>query len=392
MRHLELGVIPIIAAVLPLLSLPAHIRVRGIPTISLSLWLFISSLIRGIGALVWADNVDIRLEVWCDISTKILMGFVVAVPGASMCLMRQISIITSLRTSQRPSGSRKERIIEVFFCLLFPCIYMVLHYVVQGRRFDIIETLGCTPTFVISWVSILLIFVSPLLMSVVGLIYGGLIIWALLRRRRNFKATPSGGSSASSNPARYTRLFFLSSVVVMWETALIILTVVLNVKIGLDSETDWNFVHYKFSRIRQLPRFLISNSSYNSTLALWLVPPIAAVFFFLCFATGQEAMKDYRIVFGWFKRVVFRCGSGRQVVVSPYSIPSKSWTTTETFQRKLKSLGDTSDGMDNIYVDIKYPPQSYSPASKKLPSLPMASSNSVQCGISYEADERLIIP
>ena len=43
-------------------------RVRScVPYLAILLWLAGINLIRGINALVWDGNVDIRVPVWCDI-------------------------------------------------------------------------------------------------------------------------------------------------------------------------------------------------------------------------------------------------------------------------------------------------------------------------------------
>lgn len=59
----------ILAAILVLVPLPAHWRARNVATISLVGWLFFMNVIYAVNSIVWSDNSQPRLLVWCDIST-----------------------------------------------------------------------------------------------------------------------------------------------------------------------------------------------------------------------------------------------------------------------------------------------------------------------------------
>lgn len=88
MRHPEFPIVSFLSIPLLLCSLPSHARVcsstsstsdkcqtnsdqqaGSVSIMSMIAWLAVVSIIRGINALVWAGNVDVRLQVWCDIST-----------------------------------------------------------------------------------------------------------------------------------------------------------------------------------------------------------------------------------------------------------------------------------------------------------------------------------
>ena len=86
---------------------------------------------------------------------------------------------------------RREKYFEAFMCIIFPLLFMALRmfysdihqrrcndillpdYIVQGHRFNIIETIGCVPTYYLSIPSIFIISIPPLALSLLGLIYGG---------------------------------------------------------------------------------------------------------------------------------------------------------------------------------------------------------------------------
>lgn len=68
--HFELPIGAFIAATLVLIPLPWHWRARNVPTLSIIAWLFISNVIYGTNAIIWAGNVNVVVPVWCDISTS----------------------------------------------------------------------------------------------------------------------------------------------------------------------------------------------------------------------------------------------------------------------------------------------------------------------------------
>lgn len=66
--HVELPVVSFICCLLVLAPLPWHWRAGTVPTIAITVWLFLGNLINGVNAIVWADNVIVQIPVWCDIS------------------------------------------------------------------------------------------------------------------------------------------------------------------------------------------------------------------------------------------------------------------------------------------------------------------------------------
>ncbi len=70
--HPELPYIAFLAAALVLVPLPWHWRAGNVATLSMIFWLFLVDVIYGVDAVVWANNVEIVVPVWCDISTYAL--------------------------------------------------------------------------------------------------------------------------------------------------------------------------------------------------------------------------------------------------------------------------------------------------------------------------------
>lgn len=66
--HREFPVVAFLAALSLLLPLPWHWRAGNVATLSIIAWLIVVNIIYGVDAIVWGNNVDIVIPVWCDIS------------------------------------------------------------------------------------------------------------------------------------------------------------------------------------------------------------------------------------------------------------------------------------------------------------------------------------
>ena len=73
--HPEFAPIAFIAAFSLLVPLPWHWRAGNVATLAIILWLFISNIIYAVDAIIWGDNVDIVVPVWCDISTPLSLRY-----------------------------------------------------------------------------------------------------------------------------------------------------------------------------------------------------------------------------------------------------------------------------------------------------------------------------
>ncbi|KIJ45903.1 hypothetical protein M422DRAFT_29555, partial [Sphaerobolus stellatus SS14] len=348
-----------ICSLLPLISLPTHIRHRSIPTICLSLWLFVITMIGGINAAAWSDNTDVKLVVWCDITTKINVGFIVGAPAAAMCNLRVLERVTAQRRPDKSLDTRRERMIEVFLCIIFPLVFMALHYIVQGHRFDIFEVAGCRASFVMNWYALVLIWITPLLLALVSCTYAGLILRNLFWNRVTLSACLNN-SASSIGLSRYIRLLFLSTITVIYEAAFDLYLIVYNLKVGgLSPYNSWQDVHANFSRIGRFPRFLLPNVDFASLLATWWIPTASCLFFFLCFVLGDEAIKDYRSFIRWIIVKILRRAVEPKVEEgnassSEFQIKTASVliSTNENKKSSSSSLSLTEDP-NVIYMDIR---------------------------------------
>ncbi len=96
------------------------------------------------------------------------------IAAASLCINRRLATIALSRKAI--SGVRRERLnilVELSIGVGVPVLIMILSYIPQGHRFDLIEGYGCATTYVQAWPTILLLQIPPVLLSLISAAYGG---------------------------------------------------------------------------------------------------------------------------------------------------------------------------------------------------------------------------
>ncbi|EPQ55602.1 STE3-domain-containing protein [Gloeophyllum trabeum ATCC 11539] len=295
-----------LAALLVLVPLPWHWQARNVATLSIIAWLFVVNIIYGINAIIWGSDAIIRFAPWCDIVTKIQIGSNVALPAACFCLDWNLASVASInRVRITTQDRRRRRIFELVICWGVPAVYMTLHYIVQGHRFDIVQGFGCRPTTYVSWPGVLIIWVIPLLFTLAACRFAGLALYYFILQRAMFSKHLQSTNSGLT-PSRYLRLLALSLAEMFWGLLVTILNMRFSLQAGLRPWISWENVHSDFSRINQYPLLAIPSTALSWTLFLWWTVPVSAMLFFLFFAFGEDAMREYRAAVGWVRRTVLR--------------------------------------------------------------------------------------
>lgn len=73
---------------------------------------------------------------------------------------------------------------------------------------------------------------------------------------------------------------------------------------GLRPWVSWEDVHSDWLEVAYFPLFVIPHTELVWTFALWFMTPIASILFFLFFAFGQDAMKEYGITLTRIRHVL----------------------------------------------------------------------------------------
>ncbi|KAH7911853.1 GPCR fungal pheromone mating factor [Hygrophoropsis aurantiaca] len=295
-----------LGAALVLIPLPWHWRARNIGTLAIIAWLFIMNMIYGINSIIWAGNVNNYIPVWCDITTKLIIGANTALPIATMCVCKHLELVSSNRRVRIDNIDKRRRIIfDSIMCFGVPLIFMALHYVVQGHRYDIIENFGCQPATYYSVPAVMIVWFPPLFFSVVTLGYASASLYHFVRRRISFAAHLQNSNSALTTH-RYMRLMAMAVTEIVWGTALTSFNIYNNIQGGLRPWISWDNVHSNFSRVDLYIILEIPPAYLQTMLLFWWAMPVSAYIFFMFFGFGEEARKEYSNIITLFRRYVLR--------------------------------------------------------------------------------------
>ncbi|CCM02272.1 uncharacterized protein FIBRA_04357 [Fibroporia radiculosa] len=282
-----------------LVPLPWHIQGWNSGTCIYMLWSSFACMIQFVDSVVWSGNVDNPAPVWCDISTKFLIGAGVGIPAASLCINRRLFKISRMNAA---TVTRKEKLRAVYEDLAIgvgiPILVMVLHYVVQGHRFNILENVGCTPDIWNTPPAYPLVLMWPILLGCVSFIYASLTLRAFWRRRAQFSELLAANSSMSTS--RYFRLMLLCCVEMACTVPLSAFSIYINnMDDPIQPYVSWANAHYNFSFVEQIAAIIWTSNraSYISVeLSRWIYP-FSAFLFFALFGFAEEARRHYRMAF-----------------------------------------------------------------------------------------------
>ncbi|KAG2006185.1 pheromone receptor [Coprinopsis cinerea AmutBmut pab1-1] len=317
--HPEFAPVAIIACLSLLLPLPWHWRARNVATLSMIFWLFVSNLIYAVNALIWGDNVKIVAQVWCDITTKLIIGANFGLPAACFCISMHLEKVASLRNAQSSSvEQRRRRLIEAALCIGLPFAFMGLHFIVQGHRFDIIEGYGCRPHTYYSIPAIFIVWLPPLLASFGSLCYSAIALRHFVRRLTF--AAHLNSSKSGLTTSRYMRLIAMAATQMIWAVTVTSYSLwFTSIAIPLRPWTNWEDVHSDFGRVDQFLDFFTPPHIKHSFYVLWWMVPISAFLFVAFFAFGKDAMDEYKKCFTWVKVNIFRIKPSDTSTKKPFS-------------------------------------------------------------------------
>ncbi|KAF7288416.1 Pheromone B alpha 1 receptor [Mycena chlorophos] len=245
--------------VLSFIPLPWHLRVWNIGTCGYMLWSGVGCLIFFIDSLIWRGNTLDSAPVWCDLSTYFLAALNLAVPATSLCINRRLYYIVYMKAPRQPTPAQRRRAMamDLFLSFGIPLLQLPLYYVVQGRRYMIVEDVGCTIEIDFTPVAITLTSLPPILIGVVSMAYCIPSIWKFLHLSRDAMEIFGSTSTVdpdSLTPSRYLRLACLATCDVVFTIPLSAWVLATNLReAGLHPWISWADTHSDFNVIPQLP-------------------------------------------------------------------------------------------------------------------------------------------
>lgn len=86
--------------------------------------------------------------------------------------MRRLASVASPHTRLITQQARRTRIIqEIILCAGCPVLFCPLLLIIQGHRFNIVESMGCVMAEFLSWPSVIIRCIVPVSISILSLIY-----------------------------------------------------------------------------------------------------------------------------------------------------------------------------------------------------------------------------
>ncbi|KAK4548469.1 hypothetical protein LTR36_009379 [Oleoguttula mirabilis] len=268
-----------------------HYRNRNLGATLLVAWTIIMNLQTFVNAVLWpADN----LSSWyngsglCDVEVKLQVAWGVAAPATLGCVLRALAnaMNTDRATLIKSKAQRwRDYSIDLTWCIGFPFLQMFMHYIVQDRRYFLYGISGCVPSISGSWLSILLIYMPPVVWTLIDGYFAILIIVRLYRYRVSFALILA---SSNTTKSRFMRLYVLCLV---WILAFIpTQAFVLYINLSMHrSAYSWSETHNpaEWNEIIMVP----SNGAVLFDRWIWLSSGLVV---FIFFGLGKEAVSMYR--------------------------------------------------------------------------------------------------
>lgn len=154
-----------------------HARNHNFAAASLVFWVILLNLMYFVNAIIWRND---DAASWndgkdlCDVEVKLQVGAWVALTGALACIMRNLARVLDTENGLLiPTKAQRIRrqAYDIFLCFGFPVIIMGVSYIPQHFRYFLIGISGCTPSFDLSWPSIVLVYIWPPILSLIDACY-----------------------------------------------------------------------------------------------------------------------------------------------------------------------------------------------------------------------------
>ncbi|KAJ7588554.1 pheromone A receptor-domain-containing protein [Mycena floridula] len=296
----QLPVISFLCVALLSVFLPVRCINASIVNLSLISWLIASNLIHGINSLVWVGNVDMHIPVWCDIVTRILLVANLALPASCLAISLDLERLSSKRTIvDNPRIAKARMLLDIMLCYILPILYMSLYFVAQDHRFSIMKDFGPMASIHPSTPALIMIWIPPLLVSIVTLLFSGLSLsHAFSHSYYNFRTHLSSRSSMTSSMF-YRRVTFIIGV------TLVIAVVNLFALFSPPRLVPWKSWHSVHEHSTEIKIITTQDEALGLKLTWWGIPVISFVYIFLSIALGEEARDSARWIaqsFASFKK------------------------------------------------------------------------------------------
>ncbi|KZP15169.1 STE3-domain-containing protein [Athelia psychrophila] len=277
----------LISFILVLIPLPFHLKMKNTPTCIYIFWLALASSNQFINAVIWNGNTVDLAPVFCDISSRILVAVNVAIPAASLCIIRHLFNVLSLRAMQwSEAQKRSEFYINLAIGMGIPILSIPSFYIVQTSRYDIYEDIGCEEENSKAALSILFKSGWPLFVGLVTAVY---CVLMLRHCAKNYVEVRLYLKTADTK--QYIRLAILAWINIIATISLSLWIIVVDVQPeNIGPWLGWTAEHAGMDET-----WVVLYEQWNSCLsqaARWFTP-MCAFMFFGFFGFSDEVWAGY---------------------------------------------------------------------------------------------------
>ncbi|VDB94034.1 unnamed protein product [Peniophora sp. CBMAI 1063] len=259
-------------------------------------WVLTGVLLVFLQSVIWSHTDKNVAPVFCDISTRLQIGINAGIPACILLIMRRLWLVIGGDLELGGYKLAKDALIDYLFGIAFPVLQMVLYYVVQGTRFQIIEGYGCMSGVYFSGVSFLLLDVWPLLFAIGSIsLYSWRVMLHLQRHKRIISRMLRG--RAVSDSTHHVRAFVLASAGTLFSLPVALMTTYDVYLLATPTPVfwpGWKVIHTDWDPV------LLSaqdwrGSPLSSTVIYWdqWVNAVLSVAIFILFGLNQSSRATY---------------------------------------------------------------------------------------------------
>ncbi|KAG8836967.1 a-factor receptor [Serendipita sp. 400] len=286
----------IISALLSIIPIPSHYRAGNIAIIAIGLWSFGGNVIAATNTIVWHGNLRNPHPVWGDISQAYFSVMNFGLSSATLHVQYTLwRVARNRKLWMTPRQRRWQKFWAYFFGYGVPILFVVLHYIVQGHRYNVVEDLGPTPTTYLTTMSFAIYYIWDPIFCIIAFVFA--ILTFITCRRYQKEVTNMFNLSKKHSANEYRRLFLLTGVLVFIHFPFTFWVVVVNaVKYDVDPWISWDDTHFDYMRIEYWSRSVVESidgMAAGWSVSYWAVG-LTGYFYFLCYGTGSESLRQYK--------------------------------------------------------------------------------------------------
>jgi len=348
-----------IGFLLCLIPLYWHLEAWNVGTTLFMAWAGLGCLNSFINSVVWNHSIANVAPIWCDISTRFIVGLSVGLPASLLVINRRLYKIASRTEAITMKSDKRHAVyVDLAIGLSIPFLQMILEIIVEGHRFDIYEEIGCVPNYYNVTLAYPISFIWPPIILIITMVYCVLNMRIFWRSSRMFNGML--GSNKNSNQSRYNRLIALSASQIFTTLPVSLFGLYLDTHIlTVNPWISWDNTHSDYSFVGQYPSIMWRADPVSGVifeLQRW-IPVLAAFLFFVFFGFAEEARKHYRKAYSFASSSLhlpdFSSSSKSKASTSsspPYT-PSSSFGFGQSFKRGIATFSSSfkfKDGFSSL--------------------------------------------